>query len=274
MTKLFRNSSPNALTRQQAVVLEKKRMQERREAAQQLANEGRGEDTEVAHVARGEIVLPRVLQSPEVMEALARAASAHNIPLGRLLVGNARNSINPNTGVAEFGIGDWFSEVFGKEQNGTTSASTPRGVVLPHIDKEDATTSYADLDFDPRGPGLAATALAHPIAAISAYRAGRQAEREEAENQLGLNTPNDGGDAWRHARGSQLLTNSVGPEIAKKFTDAYERHRVNPEGERLMDLYNNHAGRILAGDSNSLPALQSAVGNGYLRTRVFPPRLK
>lgn len=44
--------------------------------AEELAAQGRGQDTEVAHLALGEIVLPRLLQKPEVMSAIRRAAEA------------------------------------------------------------------------------------------------------------------------------------------------------------------------------------------------------
>lgn len=50
----------------------------------------------------GELVIPRALQSPEVLNALQRAAAAHNIPLDMLKIGNAMNRINPNTGQPEF----------------------------------------------------------------------------------------------------------------------------------------------------------------------------
>jgi hypothetical protein len=105
MAELFRNSSPGALTREQAVALLKKRAAERRrqmQQAQELAAQGRGEDTEIAHVARGEFVVPEALQTSEFMATLERAAAAHNIPLERLRVGNNRNSINPGTGLPEF----------------------------------------------------------------------------------------------------------------------------------------------------------------------------
>lgn len=67
-----------------------------------LALQGRGSDTEVVHVARGEMVVPQALQNPEVVAALRRAAAAHGVPVEMLLVGNARNRINPETGAAEF----------------------------------------------------------------------------------------------------------------------------------------------------------------------------
>jgi len=103
MTKLFRNDSPEALTRHQAVALEKRRMKERARQARELAAQGRGEDTEIAHVALGELVIPAALQSPEVLNVLRRAAASQNIPFDRLRVGSRRNSINPTTGMAEFG---------------------------------------------------------------------------------------------------------------------------------------------------------------------------
>ena len=134
---LFRNDSPGALTLDQAVELEMKRRDERRrqaalqkeQAAKQaaqpnddftippggilggfnprrnreyLARFGRGHDTEIAHVARGELVIPAELQTPEVLAFLTHVAAARNVPLGRLRVGSARNSINPHTGAPEF----------------------------------------------------------------------------------------------------------------------------------------------------------------------------
>jgi hypothetical protein len=120
MTNLFRNSSPGALTLQQSIALAKKRVAERRRQmrqAQELAAQGRGDDTEVAHVARGEYVIPEALQTPEVLAALQRAAADCGVPLERLNVGHAMNSINPNTGAPEFGFSDWFSGLFGGNKN-------------------------------------------------------------------------------------------------------------------------------------------------------------
>jgi len=71
--------------------------------ARELAAQGRGDDTEVAHVARGELVVPRALQNPEVLAALQRAAAVHNISLETLSIGNFMNIINPETGAPEFG---------------------------------------------------------------------------------------------------------------------------------------------------------------------------
>ncbi len=112
MTNLFRNTSPGALTREQAVALGKKRWAEHQRQMQQardLAAQGRGEDTEIAHVARGEFVVPEALQTPEVLAVLCQAAANANIPLERLRIGSRANSINPNTGAPEFGGLNWSS---------------------------------------------------------------------------------------------------------------------------------------------------------------------
>jgi len=106
MTRLT-NQSPEALTMRQAVERARKISAQRFRQIRQarvLAAQGRGEDTEIAHVALGELVVPRALQSPELLDALERAAVAHDIPLETLSIGNVMNRINPNTGAPEFGI--------------------------------------------------------------------------------------------------------------------------------------------------------------------------
>lgn len=103
MTKLIRNDDPSALTLEQAREKEIRRRRERQRQADELAAQGRGEDTEIAHVARGELVIPAALQTPELMEVIARAVAAHGVPLEKLRIGSRRNSINPETGMAEFG---------------------------------------------------------------------------------------------------------------------------------------------------------------------------
>jgi len=118
MTKLFRNSSPGALTLNESIELEKKREKERRKQmrqARELAAQGRGEDTEVAHVALGELVVPQALQTPELLAALRRVAAANNIPFDALRVGSAMNSRNPRTGAPEFGA--WNNARYNSERS-------------------------------------------------------------------------------------------------------------------------------------------------------------
>jgi muramidase (phage lysozyme) len=152
----FTNKSPGALTMEQAIARHKKSIEEYKRQlrqARQLAAQGRGGDTEVAHVALGELVIPRALQSPELLNALQRAAAAHNIPLDMLKIGNAMNRINPNTGQPEFGIlsgiGDWFSGLFNKDK-----PTTPRTF---DQDFPGASQGLKNYDFD-RVPGTGASA--------------------------------------------------------------------------------------------------------------------
>jgi muramidase (phage lysozyme) len=147
MTNLFRNSSPGALTMAQAIALEKKRLAERRRQkrlAEELAAQGRGEDTEIAHLTPGEIVVPEALQRPEFMAALRRAAADQGISLDTLCIGNAKNSINPDTGVPEFGLlsgfGDWFSRTFGSSDAQAATAPTAAPSYVPPADPGMGTT--------------------------------------------------------------------------------------------------------------------------------------
>jgi murein DD-endopeptidase MepM/ murein hydrolase activator NlpD len=147
---LFRNDSPGALTMEQAIeratqILEKEarrleavkkakaeaaaREKSSQRMAEELAAKGRGGDTEIAHLTPGEMVVPRLFQTPEVMAALYKAAAAYDVSLNRLRVGHAQNSINPMTGAPEFGLSDWFKgwtkDLFGSGE-GTPSPAAPR----------------------------------------------------------------------------------------------------------------------------------------------------
>jgi hypothetical protein len=70
--------------------------------AQVLALQGRGGDTQIAHVAPGEVVIPRSLMTPALMEALTRTALKLGIDPASLQIGSGRNVINPNTGMPQF----------------------------------------------------------------------------------------------------------------------------------------------------------------------------
>ena len=91
-----------------------------------LALQGRGGDTEIAHVTPGEIVIPKALQTTEVMDALSRAASDRGIPIERMRAGAGENSINPETGAPEFS-GGLFSGVPTPENQAEEVAAIPEG---------------------------------------------------------------------------------------------------------------------------------------------------
>lgn len=84
------------------------------EVAARMASYGRGGDDTIAHVATGEIIIPLPLidGNPKMKESIFR----HLEDLGvedpeQYVVGSSANSINPDTGLAEFG---WLKKTFKK----------------------------------------------------------------------------------------------------------------------------------------------------------------
>ena len=80
--------------------------------AGRIAAYGRFGDDQVAHVETGELIVPRRLidQSPELKESIFQHLREAGIEdPERYVVGDAENSINPETGLMEFGF---FSKIF------------------------------------------------------------------------------------------------------------------------------------------------------------------
>ena len=69
-----------------------------------MQNMGRNGDTRMAHVAPGEMVVPRqVMQNnPQMARGIASAIRSEGADPKRYMVGTPQNSINPNTGQPEF----------------------------------------------------------------------------------------------------------------------------------------------------------------------------
>jgi hypothetical protein len=109
------NDKPGG-ARPSATISEAMADEELRYRVEALAAMGRSDDTEMAHMALGEIVLPPVLQTRDVMQALSDAAARQGISLDRLRIGMPQNSINPNTGAAEFGT--FSNRTFGGNTEG------------------------------------------------------------------------------------------------------------------------------------------------------------
>lgn len=68
----------------------------------QARRAGRRGDTELVHATKGELVIPRSLQTPEVMGLLHVAASAQAVNLDRYRVGSPEGPRNPKSLLEEF----------------------------------------------------------------------------------------------------------------------------------------------------------------------------
>ena len=74
-----------------------------------IAIHGRFGDTTVGHLSAGEMVLPKpIAHDPVLRRALFDAFQRHDTDPNRYTVGHYENSINPLTGVPEFG---WFKKL-------------------------------------------------------------------------------------------------------------------------------------------------------------------
>jgi len=82
--------------------------------ANRMAEMGRGGDDLVAHVQTGELVIPKALldKDPAWRESILKHLSDNGVENPeQYIVGSEANSLNPGTGIPEFG---WFSRVFRK----------------------------------------------------------------------------------------------------------------------------------------------------------------
>ena len=70
-----------------------------------LANQGRYGDQVLGHLAPGELVIPKkIAGDPEFRKKLEDIYSRYDINIDQYTVGNPANSINPNTGIMEYGF--------------------------------------------------------------------------------------------------------------------------------------------------------------------------
>lgn len=70
-----------------------------------LSDQGRYGDQVMGHLAPGEIVIPKKLaQDPELLKTLQEVYNKFGVDMNQYTVGNEANSINPNTGIMEFGF--------------------------------------------------------------------------------------------------------------------------------------------------------------------------
>lgn len=68
-----------------------------------IAKKGRGTDTVMGHLTKGELVVPaELLESKELTKILKRVFEVAEVDMDAYIVGNPKNSINPETGHPEF----------------------------------------------------------------------------------------------------------------------------------------------------------------------------
>jgi hypothetical protein len=77
----------------------------------ELSQAGRGEDTTLAHLSPGEVVLPtRMMSDPEFERAVGRRFAEVDLDPEAYVVGGGIASLNPITGLEEFGLSDWWKK--------------------------------------------------------------------------------------------------------------------------------------------------------------------
>ena len=83
------------------------------QAATQLAELGRAEDTFLAHVAKDEHIIPMALldSNPDIKRDLYLAMEEMGLDPQQYIVGNELNVINPQTGLPEFGLGSFVKRI-------------------------------------------------------------------------------------------------------------------------------------------------------------------
>jgi RHS repeat-associated protein len=129
------------------------------------------------------------------------------------------------------------------------------------------------LDFDEDGMGRKSAAALLGTSALTAQSVFVEAESVAAKvfasNRGG--GVNDHEDAFRHAYANYVLTKQFGAATTKMVGESHERSRPNAWRERVMDLYNNHVGRVLAISGDSRPAevvILDAMARGLLMTKM------
>ena len=85
----------------------------RQDIAEKLANMGRYDDDEIAHVAEGEVIVPAPIMKyyPEIKEQVFQAIREEGLDPNEFVVGDEVVARNPYTGMQEFG---WLSKTWKK----------------------------------------------------------------------------------------------------------------------------------------------------------------
>lgn len=128
------------------------------------------------------------------------------------------------------------------------------------------------LEFDEDGMGRKSVAALLGTSALTAHSVFEEAESVAKKVFAGYRGGvNDHVDAFRHAYANYVLTKQFGAATTKMVGESHERSSPNAWRERVMDLYNNHVGRVLALRGDRRPAevvILDAFARGLLMTRM------
>ena len=132
---------------------------------------------------------------------------------------------------------------------------------------------YTELDFDPSGNSLYLVSLKDPFGALYASEIRDESVALTGKLFPGVEAVDNEADAFRHAYFSFRLSQKIGSERAKKFTDAYEISYINKMGGRCMDLWNNREGRRMYEDTKTSESDKKALAQESVMSAIKEGRL-
>jgi len=148
------------------------------EQAEQLRIEGEGDDTEIGHLKPGEVIIdPVMLEDPQFENVVQRKFDEFGIPIEIATVGGL-NSINPVTGVAQFGflkkVGKFLKKVVAPVAKVAQFVPGPWQIPAALISKADTVRNVVRGDANPlalltvAGPGAIGGTLSENLAGLKA----------------------------------------------------------------------------------------------------------
>lgn len=115
------------------------------EGVEEAAEHGRDSDTEMAHVTRGDVIIPRdiVMENPEFLVRLKKIMKDKGVDYRTHMVGSGMESRNPDTGAPEFAMFNGMSGMYGGDgpQSGGMGGMTGMGDRIMG-----AATQYSGMD--------------------------------------------------------------------------------------------------------------------------------
>ena len=217
-----------------------------------MQNMGRYGDTRMAHVAPGEMVVPRqVMQNnPQMAQGIASAISSEGVDPRRYMVGSQQNSINPNTGQPEFflpQLASFAATALGS--NAVKGALT--SLAIRKLQGKKAGLREA-LIGGMLGEGIGG-AMGKGSSITSLFgNAANPSMASEAAGDL----------AASRLRGEELVSSGSGPRSATKaMAEAYAKENNLPKIRKGIDAVRTAPQRVFKED---------LMGVGELGSSVFP----